>query len=52
MGYAYQIRDQKAAYFLTFQVVGWIDIFSRQTYRDIVVNSFNFCVPAVLSLTA
>ena len=44
MGYAYQIRDQKGCYFLTFQVVGWIDIFSRQTYRDIVVDSFNFCV--------
>jgi REP element-mobilizing transposase RayT len=23
--------------------VGWIDIFSRQSYRDIVVDSFKFC---------
>jgi len=24
-------------------VVGWIDIFTRQSYRDVVVDSFNFC---------
>ena len=43
MGDAYQIKDQYALHFLTFQVVGWIDIFSRQSYRDVVVDSFNFC---------
>jgi REP element-mobilizing transposase RayT len=43
MGDAYQIKDQYALHFLTFQVVGWMDIFSRQSYRDVVVDSFNFC---------
>ncbi|MGL1885573.1 MAG: transposase [Reichenbachiella sp.] len=43
MGSAYQIRDQEAAYYLTFQVVGWVDIFSRQTYRDIIIDSFKYC---------
>ena len=43
MGGAYQIRDQEASYFLTFQVVGWVDVFSRQLYRDIILESFNFC---------
>ena len=43
MGDAYQIKDQSAVHFLTFQVVGWVDIFSRQNYRDMVVDSFNFC---------
>ena len=43
MGDAYQIKDQKALHFLTFQVVGWIDIFTRQHYRDIVIESFKFC---------
>ncbi|MEZ5001577.1 MAG: transposase [Chitinophagales bacterium] len=41
--HGYQIRNQSAHYFLTFQIVGWIDIFSRKEYRDIVVDSFNFC---------
>lgn len=43
MGTAYQIKDQYALHFLTFQVVGWIDIFTRQNYREVVVESFNFC---------
>jgi putative transposase len=44
MGDAYQIKDQSAAHFLTFQIVDWIDIFTRQNYRDIVVGSFNYSV--------
>lgn len=39
----YKIRDQSAMHFLTFSVVGWIDIFSRQRYRDILLQSFSFC---------
>ncbi len=41
---AYVIKDQYAAYFLTFQVVAWIDLFTRQRYRDVIVDSLNFCV--------
>ncbi|HAD97116.1 MAG TPA: transposase [Cryomorphaceae bacterium] len=43
MGDTYQIRDQEQAYFLTFQVVGWADIFTRQVYRDIIIDSLMFC---------
>jgi putative transposase len=39
----YKIRDQGATHFLTFSIVGWIDIFSRQRYRDIITESFLFC---------
>jgi putative transposase len=39
----YVIRDQQAVYYMTFTVVGWIDIFSRQRYRDIVIESFKYC---------
>jgi len=39
----YIIHNQHAVYFLTFTVVGWIDIFSRQSYRDIVIESFKYC---------
>jgi len=39
----YNIRDQHAAYFLTFQVVAWVDVFTRKQYRDIVVDAFNYC---------
>ena len=43
MGASYQIRDQNKTYFFTFQVVGWADIFSRKIYRDILIDSFDYC---------
>ncbi|MFD2918545.1 transposase [Terrimonas rubra] len=39
----YRIRDQAATHFLTFTIISWIDIFSRQVYRDIIVDSFRYC---------
>ena len=39
----YIIGDQQSMYYLTFTVVGWIDIFTRQCYRDIVIESLKFC---------
>ena len=38
-----QIKNQEAVYFLTFQVVGWADIFSRKVYRDIIIDSLSYC---------
>jgi REP element-mobilizing transposase RayT len=43
MADSYQIKDQNSVYFLTFQVVGWVDIFSRRSYRDIIISSFKYC---------
>src|SRR6202789_100387 len=39
----YVIHDQQAIYYLTFTVSGWIDIFTRQSYRDIMIESFKYC---------
>jgi putative transposase len=39
----YFIHDQQAVYYMTFTVVGWIDVFSRQSYRDMLVESFKYC---------
>lgn len=38
----YAIRDQFAMHFLTFTVCGWIDLFTRKAYRDIVLDAFRF----------
>ena len=43
MGEAYQIQNQDGVYFLTFQVVGWADVFSRKIYRDILLESLKYC---------
>ncbi|MEQ9468197.1 MAG: transposase [Ekhidna sp.] len=33
-----------ATYFLTFTVVGWIDVFTRNRYSDIIIDSLKFCI--------
>ncbi|MBI0397949.1 transposase [Cyclobacterium marinum] len=30
-------------YFLTFQVVGWADVFSRKVYRDFILENLAYC---------
>jgi len=40
----YVIRDQKLPHFITSTVVDWIDVFTRQTYRDIVIDCFDYCI--------
>lgn len=44
MNNSYQIRDQTALYFLTFQVINWVDVFTRPRYKDIIVDSLNYSV--------
>jgi len=39
----YQIYRQDGLYYLTFQIIDWVDIFTRQLYRDIVIESFRYC---------
>jgi len=44
MSDGYKIHKQDGAYYLTFQVVQWVDVFSRKRYRDILVDSLNYCI--------
>ena len=44
MGRKYKFRDQTANYFVTFTTVYWIDIFTRRLYKDILVESINYCI--------
>ncbi len=43
MSEAYKTKDPFAVYFLTFQIVFWLDVFTRQSYRDIFIESMNYC---------
>jgi REP element-mobilizing transposase RayT len=43
MGDSYQIHNPQGLYFLTFQVVGWADIFTRKIYREILIESSDYC---------
>ncbi len=42
-GDRYTITDQNGCYFLTFTVVDWVDVFIRPVYKQIIVDSLNFC---------
>lgn len=44
MSHKYKFRNPKAIYFITFSVVGWVDVFTRDVYRDIIIESFNWCI--------
>lgn len=35
--------DQALPYFLTFQVVGWADVFTRKSYRDCILENLTYC---------
>ena len=39
----YIISDQYAIYFLTFTLVGWVDLFSRKECKEILIESLKFC---------
>ncbi|HLF63958.1 MAG TPA: transposase, partial [Saprospiraceae bacterium] len=41
---AYTVHNQNIPYFLTWTIVDWIDIFTRQRYRDIVIESLKYCI--------
>lgn len=43
MSTGYKIQEQDGAYYLTFQIVGWVDLFTRKEYRDVVIDSLKFC---------
>ncbi|MCW3786368.1 REP-associated tyrosine transposase [Plebeiibacterium sediminum] len=43
MSTAYQIREQGEIYFVTLQIVNWIDLFSRLDYRNIVIDNLKYC---------
>jgi REP element-mobilizing transposase RayT len=44
MSTGYKIVDTGGLYCLTFQVVDWVDIFTRRNYRDMVLESPAYCI--------
>ncbi len=43
MGRKYAIRNQNSIHFVTFTVVNWIDVFTREAYRAIFLESLKYC---------
>ncbi|MCR8559918.1 hypothetical protein KXD93_19865 [Mucilaginibacter sp. BJC16-A38] len=39
----YKFRNQERLYFVSFAVVGWIDLFIRNEYKEILLESWKHC---------
>lgn len=39
----YKISNQHAMYYLTLTTVGWVDVFTRKRYCDILLDSLAYC---------
>ncbi len=44
MSRKYKFHDQEQLYFVTFAVVGWIDMFTREEYKRILLDSWKYCM--------
>ncbi|OIQ27226.1 MAG: transposase [Bacteroidetes bacterium MedPE-SWsnd-G2] len=39
----YKFHNPEGLYFVSFAVVGWLDVFTRNTYKNILLESLTFC---------
>ncbi|WP_394973705.1 REP-associated tyrosine transposase [uncultured Croceitalea sp.] len=39
----YKFHNPEGLYFVSFAVVEWLDVFTRNTYKDILLDSLSFC---------
>jgi REP element-mobilizing transposase RayT len=44
MSRKYKFYNPNGVYFVSFATVNWIDVFTRRVYKDIVVESLNYCI--------
>ena len=44
MATKYRFGDSSIPHFIIFAVVNWIDVFSRECYEEIIVESLKFCI--------
>jgi len=39
----YKIYDQSQPHYMTLQVIDWVDVFTRSAYKELILESFDFC---------
>lgn len=39
----YKFHNPDGVYFVSFAVVEWLDVFTRNEYKNIIIDSFHFC---------
>lgn len=44
MSRKYKFYNETGVYLISFSTVNWIDVFTRKMYKDILMDSINYCV--------
>jgi REP element-mobilizing transposase RayT len=39
----YKFHNPEGLYFVSFAVVGWLDVFTRNIYKDLFLESLEYC---------
>lgn len=39
----YKFHNPEGLYFISFAVIGWLDVFIRNEYKDVFLESVRFC---------
>ena len=39
----YKFHNPEGVYFISFAVVGWLDVFTRNEYKNILIESLHYC---------
>ena len=40
----YKFHNTEGVYFVSFAVVEWLDVFTRNEYKNIIIESLNYCI--------
>ncbi len=40
----YIIRDQAKIHFITATIIDWVDVFTKNTYKDIIIDCLAYCI--------
>jgi len=43
MSRKYKFHDNDKLYFISFAVVNWINVFIREEYKNVVIESWKYC---------
>lgn len=43
MSVKYKVGEDSIPHFVTFAIVGWIDVFSREKYKELFLDSLKYC---------
>ncbi len=44
MSEKYKIGESERPHFITTTVIDWVDLFTRPVYKEIIIDSLNFCI--------